>query len=131
VAVESITCVQDFDRREAIETHGLAHDGEGGGNQTLAANQSPSGGNHKAWPIHRLWNGLHIYNTKFNMDMNCAFLLCLIWSRVKEEGVLVSGSEAQPVGGFWDDLYDSYDSSCVIDAMNIFEVWPVSRWGLG
>lgn len=53
------TCVQDFDRGEAVEAHGLAHDRKRGGDQTLAADQGPSCGNHKAWPIHGLWDSLH------------------------------------------------------------------------
>jgi hypothetical protein len=72
------TCVQDSDRGEAVEAHGLAHNGEGGGDQTLAANQGPSCGNHKAWPVHGLWDSLH--------DSSCvmdAIKVCRTFLKVK------------------------------------------------
>lgn len=42
--VNCVTCVHEPDRRETVEAHGLTHNGEGGGDETLAANQGPSCG---------------------------------------------------------------------------------------
>ena len=67
--VNCVTCVHDPDRREAVEAHSLTHYGEGGGDETLAANQGPSCGQHKAWPVDRLGNSLH------NTDSKCSYIV--------------------------------------------------------